>query len=201
MIEGTKAVLIVGLGNPGKEYANNRHNVGFMALDRFARNINAHFEEDKYFDCERAKYREYMLIKPLTYVNNSGKAVKKIVDKEGSPLESIWVIQDDTEIPLGEVRVRFASTSGGHNGIKSIIEELGTDNFWRIRIGVGRPENQSFDLADYVLADFSTEEKEILNSVIDQVVTYLLKCLEERKIETTSFNINNNAKETTNNSN
>jgi PTH1 family peptidyl-tRNA hydrolase len=193
-------ILVVGLGNPGKEYAKNRHNAGFMLLDRIAVTEGVKFDEDKYMLSWLSATPAYLLAKALTYVNNTGEAVSRIVEKDDISRENIWVIQDDTEFPLGEVRIKFGGDSGGHNGIKSIDQKLGTNGYWRIRIGIGRPENTNYDLADYVLADFPASEIATLSSVIDQTVAHLLKCLTEGKIEALSFTIKN-GKETTNNSN
>lgn len=181
-------IAIVGLGNPGKKYDNNRHNVGFLTMGTLADKLEVKLQESKNHPALMyAKATDCELIVPLTYVNNSGEAVAKVQQKHEVEINDIWVVHDDTEFPFGEVRIKRGGTSGGHNGIKSIDEAIGTD-YWRIRIGVGRPENRQFDLADYVLSDFTPEEQKILPSIIDQVTDYLVQSLKDKQIEAITFN-------------
>ena len=186
-------ILIAGLGNPGERYEFNRHNVGFLTLNALAERLGAEDswkKQDIYFDSELLQaaldLQPALLVKPGMFVNETGKSLGKIMDDREIDSDALWVIHDDTEFPLGEVRVKFAGTSGGHNGIKSIDEAVGA-NYWRIRVGVGRPENREHDLADYVLSDFLPEERQLLEGVIDQTVSYLVKSLEEGQINATTF--------------
>lgn len=151
--------LIVGLGNPGTKYQNNRHNVGFMLLDMIANEKSFSFKKKIKYDF--IKYLDLIMIKPKVYMNRSGIAVTSVLT--GHKVEDILVIVDDINISLGEIRLRKAGGYGGHNGLKSIGAALGTDNFKRLRIGVGAPNEK--DLADYVLSDFSKTEQSQLNIV------------------------------------
>lgn len=157
-------VMIVGLGNPGKEYRENRHNVGFMAVDQLAEKFGitlgkvqskAILGEGKVGDIR------VMLVKPQTFMNLSGQAVASLVRFYKIPLDRILVIHDDLDLPLGTLRLRPGGGSGGQKGIASIIERLGTQEFPRMRVGIGRPPGR-MDAADYVLQDFSKQDKEEL---------------------------------------
>ncbi|MDO8649856.1 MAG: aminoacyl-tRNA hydrolase [Candidatus Berkelbacteria bacterium] len=181
-------IAIIGLGNPGEKYDNTRHNAGFLTIGRLAVKLGTELQESKKKPALMyARTTDYELIVPLTYVNNSGEAVAKVQQKHNVELNDIWVVHDDTEIPFGEFRVKRGGTSGGHNGIKSIDEAIGAD-YWRIRIGVGRPENRNFDLADYVLSNFTSEEQKTLPSIIDQVTDYLVQSLKDKQIQAITLN-------------
>lgn len=153
--------LIVGLGNPGKEYEKTRHNVGFMVLDYFPGN---NFDGEK-FNAEYKKTKindeNVLFIKPLTYMNLSGEAVIKYVNFYKIDIKDILVIQDDLDLETGTIRIKYKSSSGGHNGIKSIIDNLGTDEIPRLKIGISN--NKNMDTKDYVLNKFSGEELEIID--------------------------------------
>ena len=150
--------LVTGLGNPGKEYEGNRHNAGFMVVDRIAADKKEIFQQDRHGETCVIKHkgRQIILLKPNTYMNLSGKAVRYHLDKNGIELSNLLVITDDIAIPLGKVRLRIKGGAGGHNGLKS-IEELFGENYARLRIGVGGGYQKSAQ-ADYVLSDFSSEE-------------------------------------------
>jgi len=153
--------LVVGLGNPGKKYKSNRHNIGFAFLDSYFKAKNLKFKK-------RIKYDYLILdnvifIKPKTYMNRSGEAVTSILTKYR--IDEILVIVDDIHLPIGEIRIRKSGGNGGHNGLRSIVSTLGSTEFGRIRIGVGSPEEK--DLSNYVLSDFSKEEILTLNNVFE----------------------------------
>ncbi len=163
--------LIVGLGNPGRKYARNRHNVGFMIIDRLAQQHNLNFARQK----GKAKIaqgniggRRVTLAKPLTYMNLSGESVSKLARFFKIPPERLLVIRDDLDLPLAHLRLRPGGGSGGHKGMKSIIEQLGTQSFPRLRIGIGRPLHG--DPVDFVLQDFSAEEWIDIDRSIDRAV-------------------------------
>ena len=160
--------VIAGLGNPGDEYKSNRHNIGFMMIDKYAISRKLSFIKESDSLC--AKRNPFMLLKPLTYMNLSGEAVSKFVKE---PAE-LLVVCDDIYLPFGEVRLRKAGGDGGHNGLNSIIYELNSDAFNRMRIGVGQPEKFG-SLKSYVLEDFRPEEIEILNITADFVIK-LIDC-------------------------
>jgi peptidyl-tRNA hydrolase, PTH1 family len=157
-----KLKLIVGLGNPGREYDRTRHNVGFKVVDEIARRHGASYEASP-TDAEMAKVRNLgdggtLLAKPMTFMNLSGHAVGGLLRYFRLEVPDLLVITDDVNLPLGRLRARMRGSEGGHNGLRSIIEQLGTNEFARLRIGVGRGDTRR-DLADHVLARFETEEQ------------------------------------------
>ena len=169
--------LIVGLGNPGKTYAHNRHNVGFQCLDYFARLHSIRFDHRQ---CQaRVGIREVagnklLVAKPGTFVNLSGQSVAGLVHKHRIHLSDLLVVYDDLDLPLGKIRVRQSGSSGGHKGMNSVISALGSEDFPRIRVGIGRPraEGQSISedaIVNYVLSDFTPQEEAIVKPVIASV--------------------------------
>ncbi len=166
--------LIVGLGNPSKTYAHNRHNIGFQCLNYFARLHSIHFDRRQ---CQarvgtgKVSGEKLLLAKPGTFMNLSGKSLACLVHKHHIPLSDLLVIYDDLDLPLGKIRLRQSGSSGGHKGMNSIISALGSEDFPRIRVGIGRPqaEKQSVSedaIVSYVLSDFSPEEEAIIKPVI-----------------------------------
>ncbi len=154
--------LIFGLGNIGNEYADTRHNIGFMVLDAYAQASNIVFTSKRYADIavHKVKGRQLIFVKPSTFMNLSGKAVRFWMQKEKEPIENILVITDDINLPFGKIRIRPKGGDGGHNGLKSIIELIGQNNFPRLRYGIGKdfyPGEQS----DYVLGKLTQPEIEI----------------------------------------
>ena len=166
--------LVVGLGNKGIEYDNTRHNMGFMLVDRYLQYKNI---TDKFKEKFNAIYIEttinnekVIFIKPMTYMNNSGIAVRAFVDFYKLNSEDILVISDDLDLDLGKFRLRRNGSSGGHNGLKSIISHLGTDNFKRLRIGIS---NDKDDVINYVLSKFSKKELNEIDTMFDTLVDVL----------------------------
>ena len=153
--------LVVGLGNIGNEYAGTRHNVGFMVLDAWAQASNAVFSSKRYGDVAEitVKGRKFVLLKPSTYMNLSGNAVRFWLRKLNLPLERLVVISDDLNLPFGTVRMRRSGSSGGHNGLENITEMLGSDQWTRIRVGIGN-EFQRGGQIDFVLGELTAEEKD-----------------------------------------
>ncbi len=143
--------LIVGLGNPGDKYKNTRHNVGFMLVDNLVEKLNLKWEFDKRFNSEVAANNEYIFAKPQTFMNESGSAVKRLVSYFGINLDALIVIHDDVDLEAGDVKFKKGSGSAGHHGVEDIIEKLDSKDFWRLRVGIGRPQNQSFDVHSFVL--------------------------------------------------
>ena len=169
--------LIVGLGNPGKSYAHNRHNVGFKCLNCFARVHSIRFDRRQ---CQarvgigEVRREKLLLAKPGTFVNLSGKSVAGLVHKHNIPLSDLLVIYDDLDLPLGRIRLRQNGSSGGHKGMNSIISALGSEDFPRIRVGIGRPQTEERSISEdaiinYVLSDFSSQEEAIVKPVIAKV--------------------------------
>ncbi len=174
-------IYLIGLGNPGKKYYNNRHNIGFLLLEKLAKKYNSNFilkDKLKSFCSEfQINNSTFRLFLPNTFMNNSGNAVQAIVDWYKVNIDQIFIIVDDKDLPLGKIRFRRKGSSGGHNGLKSIIEQLQTQNFKRIRIGIGSPpllkgENK-FNTISHVLGNISLEEKLILDKVYKRVIESL----------------------------
>lgn len=158
--------LIVGLGNPGRQYEETRHNVGFMVLDRLAAAEGAPFRSEPKWQCHLAKLPGdgTLLLKPQTFMNLSGRAIRQVLAWHKWPAESMLVIYDDVSLPLGTLRFREKGSAGGHNGIKSIIEHLGTDVFPRLKFGIGSSEPGN--LVGHVLGKFSPDERAPLENTL-----------------------------------
>ena len=174
-------IYLIGLGNPGKKYSQSRHNIGFLLLENLANKYNSNFllKEKLKSSCSEFKINgsSYRLFLPNTFMNNSGDAVRAIVDWYKINLDQVFIIVDDKDLPLGKIRFRKKGGSGGHNGLKSIIEKLQTENFNRIRIGIGSPPSikgrNNFNTISHVLGNISTEEKSVLDKVYLRVIESL----------------------------
>ncbi len=188
--------ILLGIGNPGPEYEDTRHNIGFMVLDRVAQRLGLGFTRlERHADdgarvfsgkvkakvCEgRQKGRSFLLVKPQSYVNLSGEVAAPLLRHAGRQPDSLFVIVDDLNLPLGRMRIRPSGSAGGHNGLKSIQQSLGTDAFPRLRLGIGQPDGartgagrgteglRAADWPDYVLAPFLPEEREVLGRMVDR---------------------------------
>lgn len=162
--------LIVGLGNPEPKYDRTRHNIGFAAIDALAADWNVKLSETKRFKGEIAEVRaggeKIYLLKPLTYMNRSGESIQSVLSWYKLDPESVMVIYDDMDLPLGRIRIRMSGSAGGHNGVKSTIEQLGTQKFPRLRIGIGRPRIQAAGTVSHVLGKFSPDEASIVQDVL-----------------------------------
>ncbi len=158
--------LIVGLGNPGKEYENTRHNVGFMAIDNYLCNVIYKEKMSSMYYEKIIDNEKVIFIKPLTFMNESGIAVRKYIDYYKINIDDILVIYDDMDYQVGKYKIKMSGSSAGHNGIKSIISNLGTSDFKRIRIGISKPKD---DIIDYVLGKFNLPELEEVNKVLNIV--------------------------------
>lgn len=160
--------VIVGLGNPGFQFKKTRHNVGFMVIDDLSGRLNVKVKENKFnalFGSTTVQGDKVALLKPQTYMNNSGEAVRAFLDYYDVPTEDLVVVYDDLDLPTGKIRLRQKGGSGGHNGVKSLIAHLGSKEFNRIRIGINHPERDK-DVIDYVLKPFSKDEKDdVANAV------------------------------------
>jgi len=156
--------LIIGLGNPGEKYKNNRHNVGYIVIDKLSRMVNG---------------QRLMAKKTNSFMNNSGEAVKKMINHYSLNIDHLYIVHDDLDIPLGSYKIQFGVGPKVHNGVASVEKELGTKDFWRVRVGVDNrdPENR-VDGYDYVLQDFTQEERKILDGIIGKVckeISHLLR--------------------------
>lgn len=162
--------MIVGLGNPGLQYDETRHNAGFMAIDLLAKSLNVeitkHKFESLYADCKIGDKR-ILLIKPQTYMNNSGRAVLAASSFYKIPTSKILVIFDDISLDIGNIRIRRKGSAGGHNGVKDLIELLGTDEIMRIKVGVGQKPNPQYDLVKWVLGKIPNEQREVFNKSLE----------------------------------
>lgn len=172
-MEEKNLFLVVGLGNPGEKYLKTRHNVGFRVVDVLANKLSVLVKENKFkglYALANLNEHKIILNKPQTYMNLSGEAVAPLLRWYKIPPERMIVIYDDLDLPLGKIRIRGKGGAGGHKGILSIINNLGTQDFPRIKIGVGRPENVNYDTADWVLGQFSKQEEEIMTKSFDLAV-------------------------------
>ncbi len=172
--------LIVGLGNIGKEYENTRHNIGFMVLDALAEASNTAFMTDRYSFRNQLKYKgkALILIKPTTYMNLSGKAVKYWMTKESIPIDQIMVVVDDIALPFGTVRIRQNGNNGGHNGLANIDELLGSNNYPRLRFGIGNDFSKGKQV-DYVLSSFNSDEQKLLPFYFERMKKALFSFVSE----------------------
>ncbi len=168
--------IVFGLGNPGKQYIGTRHNIGFEILDKFAEKHNLTFTEGKgdfyIAGSENLFASSFFLVKPTTYVNASGVAASQIFDFYDVEITDFLVVVDDLNLPPGKIRIREKGGDGGHNGLYSIIYSLGSDNFPRLRFGIGS-DFEKGKMADYVLSKFDEETQEIVNNKIEEAVEYI----------------------------
>jgi PTH1 family peptidyl-tRNA hydrolase len=180
-IESSKTYLIVGLGNPGNRYKNNRHNVGFMVLDEIAKKLNTQFsriQSNALVTKGEYKGDRLILSKPRTYMNVSGQPIRSLVKFYKIPLENLIITFDDADLPFETIRVRPDGGSSGHKGMESIIHDLGSNHFNRLRVGIGRPPGK-MKTPDYVLKDFSKNEMELLPMVLDRASDAVLMFVAE----------------------
>ena len=172
--------LIVGLGNPGETYRDTRHNIGFMVLDEIARRMGAAFREEKRWSGLVAKFTGGYLLKPLTFMNDSGRSVQSVGHfYKASPAQTL-VVYDDVDLPLGRLRFRTSGSAAGHNGIRSLIASLGSDEFPRLKVGIspadGRPAGER--MVGHVLGKFRTEEQPALQTVIQRAADAVLSVVD-----------------------
>lgn len=177
--KGQEIFVVVGLGNPGKQYEQTKHNVGFLVIDKLAEKYQipmTKFQYKAFVGSGMIKDKKVLLVKPQTFMNLSGESVREIVNFYKVPQERFVVIYDDTSLPMGQIRLREKGSHGGHNGIRNIIQLMGTDVFGRVKVGIGEKPN-GWDLADYVLAKFETNDLPLIESGMDkatQAVEWIL---------------------------
>lgn len=174
---GWKMKLIVGLGNPGKEYSETRHNIGYLFVEEIVSYYNQQFKLDKKLRSEIVRIKinneDYIFLKPITFMNLSGEAVTLAMKYYNVDVDNLIIVHDDLDLPVGKIRIRPQGGSGGHNGIKSIIQHLKTQDFKRIRIGIDKGK---YEVVDYVLGKFSKRDQDIIDEVIHvapQMIKYL----------------------------
>ena len=176
---GGASWLIVGLGNPGEKYEDTRHNVGFQVVDELAERQNAPVQKLKFkalTNLLTIAGERVLVMKPVTYMNLSGEAVRPAADFYKIPPERILVISDDTALDPGKLRIRQKGSAGGHNGLKNIIQHLGTDQFPRVRVGVGQKPHPDYDLADWVLGQLQGEDKKVMEQAVKRAAD-AVECL------------------------
>lgn len=175
--------VIAGLGNPGKKYALTRHNLGFMVVEELAKKHGMSFKEEKEFSAKVAKGilgdQQIHLLMPTTYMNESGRAIRRCLDFYKATPEELVVVADDVSIPYGEIRLRHMGSAGGHNGLKNTELHLGTQHYPRLRMGIGRPSIEGQPLADYVLGNFTPEELDSLTDFVQRGVNILERLTRE----------------------
>ncbi len=189
-------ILIAGLGNPQEKYTKTRHNIGFMSIDSLAASLGADLKEDNKKEALIAEHNmpfknrqgkiKIILVKPLTYMNKSGEAIQKVARYYRIDTKNIWIIHDDLDIRLGLVRVRFNGSSAGQRGVQSIIENLGTPDFYRIRFGIRPDEFGAPDTEDFVLQKFNKKETAIVKKKTEEL-TDAIKAACEHGLENTTF--------------
>ncbi|MCW7754545.1 aminoacyl-tRNA hydrolase [Desulfobotulus sp. H1] len=176
-----KPVMVAGLGNPGRRYAESRHNAGFQVVTSLGASLAVPLDKNK-FDAEFGRGRiggcDIFLVRPQSFMNRSGMPVQKLARFFDIEFSNVVVVYDDIDLPLGRIRIREKGGHGGHNGIRSLMEQLGTPEFVRVRVGVGRPEGEQ-DVADYVLSGFSSKEKEIWLRVVEKARDAICCILQE----------------------
>ena len=176
---GGASWLIVGLGHPGEKYENTRHNVGFQVVDELAERQNAPVQKLKFkalTNLLTISGEKVLVMKPVTYMNLSGEAVRPAADFYKIPPERILVISDDTALDPGKLRIRQKGSAGGHNGLKNIIQHLGTDQFPRVKVGVGEKPHPDYDMADWVLSKFVGEDLKTITAAIEKAAK-AVECL------------------------
>ncbi|XVG94862.1 aminoacyl-tRNA hydrolase [Eubacteriales bacterium KG127] len=188
--------IIIGLGNPGKKYENTRHNLGFIAIDRLAEKHNIQVDRIKFkalVGDGMIAGQKVLLVKPQTFMNLSGESVREVVNYYKVALENIIVIYDDFDIPVGSIRIRKSGSAGTHNGMKSVVYQLNTDKFPRVRLGIGSKKGD--DIINFVTGGFSKEEMPILREAIDNT-TMALECIlsESLDIAMNRYNTKNKKK-------
>ncbi|MDZ4725750.1 MAG: aminoacyl-tRNA hydrolase [Leptospira sp.] len=165
-------LLIVGLGNPGSRYQNNRHNIGFMIVDELISKFSLSWKDTKKYEESSTNFESLKVhfLKPKEYMNLSGNAVGLIAKTYKIPAKQILVVQDEVDIPFGKIKNKIGGGTAGHNGLKDIVEKIGSSDFHRLRFGVGKPEKGQMEVADFVLQNFNDEERQKLGDFIQESV-------------------------------
>lgn len=166
-------MLVVGLGNPGEEYKNTRHNVGYMVIDKLSKDLGLDLSEKGKFNAKVAKGEGVVLVKPLSYMNKSGEVVSRLVNFYKVLLDEVFVVFDDLDLRLGNFKLQKSKGPGDHNGLLSVERQLGDDDFWRLRVGIDNRVNREVEGKDYVLDRFRKEERKKIDKVIEEVIEEL----------------------------
>src|SRR5688572_25689518 len=183
--------LVAGLGNPGAEYSRTRHNAGFMVVEQFGKRFDAVWKDAARFQSRvsrvEADGRKVILCEPQTYMNASGEAIAPLAAYYKIPPERILVVVDDADLPFGQIRLRAEGSSGGHHGLESIEQHLGTRQFARLRVGIGRTERSLREITGHVLGKFGAEEKEVLEKVLERATAQIECYLDEGVLKAMSL--------------
>lgn len=183
--------IFVGLGNPGKEYEKTRHNVGFLILEKLNKGLKLEeFRYSKKFNSEVSNNKNFILLMPQTFMNKSGEAVSRVVKFYKADLNELVVIHDDVDLPLGKIKIGFAEGTAGHNGVASIVNLLGSKNFWRVRVGVGTEIKSKIETDKFVLAKFTQKEQAIINKIMDEISSEIKNILEKEEIKSKGISLN-----------
>ena len=184
--------LIAGLGNPGLKYRNTRHNLGFKVIDLWAKSLGVRLDRKRFQGrFARTKYQntDVILLRPMTFMNRSGNSIRACIDFFGLHAENVLVVHDDVDLPVGRVKIVRGGSAGGHKGVLSAIQHLGTHEFPRIKIGVGRPRYDGESVEDYVLKSFYRDEKKVVEEVI-QVATQACELIVDSGVDAAMNHIN-----------
>lgn len=185
--------MIVGLGNPGSKYEKTKHNIGFMAIDNIVKNLDVTFTDDKNFKAQIGStfinHEKVYFVKPTTFMNNSGIAVKALLTYYNIDITDLIVIYDDLDMEVSKLRLRSKGSAGGHNGIKSIIAHIGTQEFNRIKVGIGRPL-KGMTVINHVMGQFNTEDNIAISLTLDRIVNAVKFYLQENDFEKTMQKFN-----------
>lgn len=183
-------ILVVGLGNPEQKYEKTRHNVGFKVIDKLSSDFGVELKEEKKFKALMGRVHqgpdEAILVKPLTYMNKSGEAVKKIADYFDIYENDVWIIHDDIDIELGKIRIRKGGSSAGQKGVQSVIDNLGTPEFIRFRVGIKPSEGVNIPSEDFVLGRFRPEEEESIKEIVNSISETIKEAIGGKDIEITT---------------
>ena len=163
--------LVVGLGNPGKKYSKTKHNIGFISIEHYTKKHNLKLKKERKFNGKSLKIGNLVLLEPHTFMNNSGVSIKTVIEYYDIDIKDVLVIYDDLDLPLGKTRLREKGSAGGHNGIKSIISHIHTEEFKRVRVGIDK--NPLIETRNYVLGSFSKKEIEIMNPIYDKITNII----------------------------
>ena len=184
--------LIAGLGNPGIEYRNTRHNVGFRVVDLWAKSLGVSLDRKRFqgrFARTMFQNKDVILLRPMTFMNRSGSSIRACIDFFDLPAEDVLVVHDDVDLPLGRVKIVRGGSAGGHRGVLSAIQHLGTQEFPRVKVGVGRPRHDRESVEDHVLKSFYRDEKKVVEEVL-QVATQACELIVEGDVEAAMNHIN-----------
>jgi len=184
--------LIIGLGNPEKKYDNTRHNIGFRVIDELVNTKqfqNLALKDYKKFSGQYAKNNEIILLKPMTYMNNSGQSVQAVISYFDIDLDNVLIIHDDMDLNFGQIKIQKNKSAAGHNGVDSIINSLNSNEFWRLRIGISNELKEKMPGDKFVVSNFTAKEKNAINKIIEPALDFIIEFINTKTNELTNKNI------------